>query len=138
MGEHTKKAIDALQAKYKLLGSWAAVALTIGLEEADRAAVQKAAQGSIVKKVYKALGVPHYLAAREAARQRARLAKINGRLPLAGQLHYTDKNGRPAAADLSERAKRLGVTAADISAARLYLLIVDRAVPQLKRRIKDG
>ena len=132
MGNHTKRAIRLLQAKYKALGSWAAVAVDLGLSEGDRAAVRKAAQGAVMAKVYRALGIPY----REELNVRARLGRIRGRIALSGKLTYTDKDGRPATADLSERARRLGVEAEDISAARLYILISGAFVPALSNKRK--
>lgn len=134
MGKHTEKAIRLLQAKYEALGSWAAVAVEIGLTEADRAAVRKAANGAIMAKVYRALGIPY----RKELNERARLARIRGRIALSGKLTYTDNEGRPASVDLSERARRLGIAAESISARRLYSFIAGQAVPALRKRIADN
>lgn len=132
MGKYTEKAIRLLQAKYEALGSWAAVAVDIGLTEKDRAAVHKAAGGAVIARVYRALRIPY----RAELNERARLARIEGKIALAGQITYIDKNGRQAQADLSQRARRLGITDTEITAARLYGLIAGQAVPALEKREK--
>jgi hypothetical protein len=134
MGKHTEKAIRLLWGKYKALGSWAAVAVDIGLTEGDRAAVRKAAHGAVMVKVYRALKIPY----KKEAQERARLGRIRGWIALSGKLYYTDREGREAVADLSERARRLGVTAEAIRARDLYSFITGRAVPALREKVKNG
>jgi ribosomal protein L4 len=100
----------------------------------DRAAVRKAANGAVMAKVYRALNIPY----RRELTERARLGRIRGRIALTGKLTYTDVNGRTATADLSQRARRLGITAETISAARLYSFIAGQAVPALRKRIVEN
>jgi len=134
MGKYTEKAIQLLQAKYAALGSWAAVAVDIGLKSKDRAAVHKAANGSIIARVYEALNIPY----RKALAEKVRLSRIKGKVPLSGIIRYTDNHGNPQTADLSQRAKRLGTKRKEIGAKELYLFISERVTSALEKRIENG
>jgi len=130
MDKYTERAIQLLQAKYAALGSWAAVAVDIGLKSKDRAAVHKVANGSIIARVYEALNIPY----RQALSEKARLARIKGIVPLSGIITYVGKDGQQKTADLSQRAKRLGTSRKQIKAKELYHFINQRAAPALEKK----
>lgn len=131
------------------LGSWAAVAEELGLEEGDRAAVHMVAvRGSVQVKVLEALGLPSRFvevipcqcgrvhqrgdceAGRIAARREA-VAAAGAEFPVSGIVRFRDRDGQLLEADLSQRARRLGLDperAGTVTALLLFDLIVGRQV----------
>ena len=126
--------------------SWAAVAVAIGLEPRDKAAVNAVARkASAQRKVLVALGLPgdftavlacrcgcgeaaHCKRGRELVRRDK--AQASGlALELAGELTYKTADGELVTVDLSQRARRLGTTAQTIEAADLFDLFCGDNLP---------